>query len=107
MRKLIEILQRDRFGFHSAHRQTGHGTIGLIGECSEIGIDIGDQLVNKNRLEGADIEISEAAEPYFVCHAICHYNEEWPDPVFGGAPRHLHFAQPSSEWRLDSHNNDH
>ena len=38
----IEILQSDCPGFHASHRQAGHGAMGLIGERTEIGIDVGD-----------------------------------------------------------------
>jgi hypothetical protein len=58
VRELVEVLQGDRLGLHAAHGQAGHGAIGLIGERAEVGIDVGDQLVDENRLEGTDIEIS-------------------------------------------------
>ncbi|MDT8303755.1 MAG: hypothetical protein RQ760_19895, partial [Sedimentisphaerales bacterium] len=66
MRKLIEILQGNRLGFHSAHGEAGHGAMGLIGERTEVGIDVGDQLVDENGLEGTNIKVSEATEPDFI-----------------------------------------
>ena len=50
------LLQGDRLGLHSAHGQTGHGAMGLIGERAEVGIDVRDQFVDENRLEWIDIE---------------------------------------------------
>ena len=79
----IEIPQGNRLGFHSAHGQARHGAMRLVGERTEVGIDVGDQLVDENRLEGADVEVSEATEPDFVGHAVGHYDEERPDFPFG------------------------
>ena len=31
VRKLIEVGQCDRFGFHTTHRESGHGAVKLIG----------------------------------------------------------------------------
>ena len=49
--KLVEVRHGDRLGLHSAHGEAGHGAMGLIGERAEVGIDVGDQFVDENRLE--------------------------------------------------------
>ena len=38
-------------GLHSAHGQTGHGAMRLIGERAEVGVNIRDQFVDENGLE--------------------------------------------------------
>ena len=47
------------------------------------GVDVGNQLVDENRLEAIDFEIPEAAEPDFVRHAVGHHDEEGLDLALG------------------------
>ena len=81
--ELVEVLQGDLPGLHSAHGQAGHGAMGLIGERAEVGIDVGDQLVDENRLEWPDVETCEAADPDVVGHAVGHHDEEGLRLAFG------------------------
>ena len=56
MGELVEVGHRDRSGLHAAHRETRHGPMRLIGDSAEIGVDVGDQVVEEKVLEGAEVE---------------------------------------------------
>ena len=51
VRKLVEVLQRDDLGLHSAHREAGHGPIRLIRERAEVGVDVRNQFAHQHLLE--------------------------------------------------------
>ena len=42
---------RDQLGFEAAHGEARHRAVALIGERSEIGVDIRNKLVDQERLE--------------------------------------------------------
>ena len=50
--EFVEILQGDNLGLRSAHGQASHGTIWLIGQRAEIGVNVRDQFANEHLLEG-------------------------------------------------------
>ena len=51
VRKLVEILQRDDLGLHSAHREAGHAAMGLIGQRAEVRVDVRNQFADQNFLK--------------------------------------------------------
>src|SRR5512142_1788916 len=51
MGKFVEILQRDELGFHSAHGEAGHSSIGLIGKRAKVGVNIRDEFTDQYHLE--------------------------------------------------------
>ena len=57
MREDIWSCQGNCLGFHSPHRETSHSTVRLIGQGTEIVINVGDQFVHQDCLEGFYIEI--------------------------------------------------
>src|ERR1017187_7320068 len=60
VRKCVKMFQGDAMGLHSAHGKADHAAMRLIGKRAEVGVNIWDQFVNKNRLESRDGEIREA-----------------------------------------------
>ncbi len=61
MRELVQMAESDQLGFHTAHRQTGHRPIRLIGQRAEVRIDKRHQFVNQYLFEMTDIEVAQAA----------------------------------------------
>ncbi len=76
MGKGAEVRQRDQFGFHAAHRKSGHGTIRLITESTEVGINVRDQLIDEQGLKWTDVKVSQTTELDFVGQAIGHHDDE-------------------------------
>ena len=60
VRELVEVGQRDRPGLHAAHGEAGHGAIRLIRQGAEVGINEGDQVVDQNPRESAEVEHASA-----------------------------------------------
>src|ERR1035438_3843769 len=46
----------DGSGLHAAHGEAGHGAMRLIGDGAEVGVDVGDQVVDEKVLECAEVE---------------------------------------------------
>ena len=74
--ELVEVVQRDGERLHPAHRKTGHRAIRLIGKRAKVGVDVGNQLVAKHRLERTDVEVAQPPEADFIRHSIGHYNNK-------------------------------
>jgi hypothetical protein len=51
------MLQRNRLCLHATHGKAGHGAMRLIGERTEIGVNVRDQLIDENRLNGAILKL--------------------------------------------------
>ena len=45
--------QGDVMGLHSAHGQSSHGAVPLIGDGAEVGVNIRNQVVNENVIESS------------------------------------------------------
>ena len=58
--ELIKVGQGDRPGLHSTHGKTSHSPMGLIGKGAEVGINKGNQVVDKNPCESAEVESASA-----------------------------------------------
>src|ERR1041384_2720034 len=56
MGELVQVGERDLMGLHAAHGKPGHGAIGWFGECAEIRVNKGNQLVYQAMLKVADVE---------------------------------------------------
>ena len=54
--ELVEVGQGDLPGLHAAHGEAGHGPMGLVGQGAVVGINEGDQVVDQNPLESAEVE---------------------------------------------------
>ena len=52
----VEIGQRDLPGLHAAHGQTRHRAMGLVGESAIVAVYVGDQVINEDPFEGAEVE---------------------------------------------------
>jgi hypothetical protein len=61
VREHVELVQCDGLSFHASHRQSGHGAIRLIGKRTKVGVDVGNQLVAKHRLERPDVEVAASS----------------------------------------------
>ena len=78
VRERVEILERNRLGFHTTHREPSHRPIRLVSKRAEVGIDERNQLVHEHRLEVTDIEIPEAAKLNVIRHPVRHHDDERP-----------------------------
>src|SRR5579859_7016065 len=78
--EFIEICESDLPGLHPTHGEAGHGSIGLIGERTEVGVNEGDQIIDENMLESAEVEAtapSGTASCSTARHiAVGHHNDE-------------------------------
>ena len=61
VRKRVEMGQGDRLRLHAAHGKAGHRAMRLVGERAEVGVDVGDQIVDENLLERAEVEAAASA----------------------------------------------
>ena len=52
--------ESDDPGLHTAHGESGHGPMGLICKGAEVGVNKGDQLVDKNLREAAEVKPASA-----------------------------------------------
>src|SRR5579859_949295 len=59
--EFIEIGESDLPGLHPTHREAGHGSIGLIIERTEVGVNERDQIIDKNMLESAEVEAAASS----------------------------------------------
>ena len=48
------------YGLHAAHGKASHGAMRLIGDGAEVGVDVGNQLVDEEIAEGIEVEAEVA-----------------------------------------------
>src|SRR5690606_35180224 len=58
--KLVEVRRGDLAGLHATHGESGHGTVRLVGKGAVVGINVRNQVINENPLEGVKVETSAA-----------------------------------------------
>jgi hypothetical protein len=61
----VEVRESDYAGLHAAHREASHGAMRLIGEGTEICVDVGNEIINKDMLEGGEVEVRTWAWSWF------------------------------------------
>ena len=57
VRESVEVGEGDYAGLHAAHGEAGHRAMGLIRYRAEICIDVGNEVVNEEVLEGGEVEV--------------------------------------------------
>jgi len=61
----VKVRQSDYTSLHAAHREASHGAMGLIGDRAEVCVDVGNEVVNQDMLEGGEVEVRTGACSWF------------------------------------------
>ena len=94
---------------HAAHGQAGHGAVWLIRESAEVGVDVGNQVLDDHLLERAEVErpVRPGRRPpsgWATDAAVLHHDDErlaFPSairlsiikPVWPGGPNLFHLRR--------------
>ena len=57
----VEVREGDGMSDHAAHGEAGHGAMGLVGEGSESGVNVGDKVMDEDAIVGAGAEAAAKA----------------------------------------------
>lgn len=53
----VKVRESNCAGLHAAHGEASHGTMRLIGDGAEVSVDVGNEVVNEDVLEGGKVKV--------------------------------------------------